>query len=81
MRHIGYSSGLMLPPRIVERMKNGELHHDIMQSIDNQLNLPKDNRDTWSRYTGGFMTRKLSLEEAVRNALAQLADTEHNLYR
>ena len=77
---IGYSSGLLLPPVVVKRMKNGELHNDIMAYFDKKFNLPDDNRDTWSRYTGGHISRQVSLEEALRNALIQSADSERNLY-
>ena len=77
---IGYSSGLLLPPIVVDRMKKGEKHNDIMFSIDTQLNLPDDNRDTWSRYTGGGISRQVSLEEALRNALIQSVGSENNLY-
>lgn len=77
---IGYSSGLLLPPIVVERMRNGEKHNDIMAFFDKRLNLPDDNRDTWSRYTGGYISRRISLEESLRNALIQSAPSEQNLY-
>lgn len=79
-RHIGYSSGLLLPPVVVERMENGEKHNDIMAHFDKEFNLPDDNRDTWSRYTGGYISRQVSLEESLRNALIQNAPSERNLY-
>lgn len=77
---IGYSSGLLLPPVVVRRMKDGEMHNDIMESYDREFNLPNDNRDTWSRYTGGNISRQVSLEEALRNALIQTSYSEQNLY-
>lgn len=77
---IGYSSGLLLPPVVVSKMNNGEKHNEIMAYYDKLFNLPDDNRDTWSRYTGGSISRQVSLEEAVRNALIQSAQTERNLY-
>ncbi len=77
---IGYSSGLLLPLVVVRRMKAGEKHNEIMVSIDKEFDLPKDNRDTWSRYTGGNISRQVSLEEALRNALIQSAHSERNLY-
>ena len=77
---IGYSSGLLLPPVVVKRMEEGELHNDIMASYDREFNLPDDNRDTWSRYTGGNISRQISLEEALRNALIQTSHSERNLY-
>jgi hypothetical protein len=51
-----------------------------MAHFDKEFNLPDDNRDTWSRYTGGNMSRQVSLEESLRNALIQAAQSERNLY-
>lgn len=79
-QQIGYSSGLLLPEVVVNRMNNGEKHNDIMAAFDKKFNLPDDNRDTWSRYTGGHISRQVSLEEALRNALIQNVPTERNLY-
>lgn len=78
---IGYSSGLLLPKVVVDRMKKGEKHNKIMEHYDKLYDLPEDNRDTWSRYTGGNMTRQLSLDEALRNAIVQMAPSDRNLYR
>lgn len=79
-RLIGYSSGLMLPGMVVQRMNDGEKHNEIMADLDKKFNLPDDNRDTWSRYTGGNISRQISLEEALRNALIQTSQGERNLY-
>jgi non-canonical (house-cleaning) NTP pyrophosphatase len=79
-QQIGYSSGLLLPPVVSGRMGKGEMHNDIMAHFDKLFNLPDDNRDTWSRYTGGYISRQVSLEEALRNALIQSVPTEQNLY-
>jgi len=79
-KQIGYSSGLLLPAVVVERMSKGEMHNTIMADFDKLFNLPDDNRDTWSRYTGGYISRQVSLEEALRNALIQSVPTERNLY-
>lgn len=78
---IGYSSGLLLPRIVVDRMRKGEKHNKIMEHFDKVFDLPEDNRDTWSRYTGGNMTRELSLQEALRNAVVQIAPSDRNLYR
>ncbi len=80
-KQIGYSSGLLLPSVVVKRMRNGEKHNDIMADYDKLFNLPDDNRDTWSRYTGGHISRRISLEESLRNALIQSATTEQSLYK
>jgi non-canonical (house-cleaning) NTP pyrophosphatase len=77
---VGYSSGLLLPPVVSDRMKKGELHNAIMADYDELFNLFDDNKDTWSRYSGGNISRQLSLEESVRNALVQSIGSEHNLY-
>ena len=79
-KKIGYSSGLMLPEIVVSRMNEGQKHNDVMASFDTELNAPDDNNDTWSRYTGGSISRQVSLEEALRNALIQVVDSENNLY-
>lgn len=79
-RLLGYSSGLMLPNVVRKRMTSGEKHNEIMASLDKQFNLPDDNRDTWSRYTGGNISRQVSLEEALRNALIQATHSDRNLY-
>jgi inosine/xanthosine triphosphatase len=80
VERIGYSSGLMLPQIVVDRMNAGQKHNDIMAHFDKEFNLPDDNRDTWSRYTGGSISRQVSLEEALRNALIQSVHSERNLY-
>lgn len=77
---IGYSSGLLLPGVVVERMHEGKKHNEIMADFDKLFNLPDDNRDTWSRYTGGGISRQISLEEAARNAVIQLSESRQNLY-
>jgi len=81
IQYIGYSSGLLLPAVVQQRMKNGDKHNEIMAHFDQLFNLPDDNRDTWSRYTGGAISRQISLEESIRNALIQTVDTERNLYK
>lgn len=79
-KYIGYSSGLLLPAVVTDRMKKGEKHNEIMAYFDKEFNLPDDNRDTWSRYTDGNISRQVSLEEALRNALIQIGISEKNLY-
>jgi non-canonical (house-cleaning) NTP pyrophosphatase len=80
-RFIGYSSGLLLPDSVRNRMIRGEKHNDTMAYFDTLFKLPPDNKDTWSRYTGGAISRQVSLEECLRNALIQSVDTTHNLYK
>lgn len=71
----------MLPSVVTDRMQSGEMHNHIMEYFDKKFNLPDDNRDTWSRYTGGNISRQVSLEESLRNALIQIVDSEQNLYK
>lgn len=78
---VGYSSGLILPQVVSTRMKNGEKHNEIMNYYDTLFDLPDDNRDTWSRYTGGVISREVSLAESVRNALIQTVASDRNLYK
>lgn len=78
--YYGYSSGLLLPAVVSKRMKAGESHMKIMKYYDDHFQLPDDNRDTWSRYTGGNISREISLQEALRNAIIQLMPSEKNLY-
>lgn len=80
VERVGYSSGLMLPKTVVDRMNTGQKHNEIMAYFDEKFNLPADNRDTWSRYTGGNISRQISLEESLRNALIQTVHSERNLY-
>jgi len=79
-RYVGYSSGLFLPKVVTDRMAEGVPHNKIMEQIDDELQLPPDNRDTWSRYSGKQIMRSISLEEAVRNAFLQSIPVKNSLY-
>ena len=78
---IGYSSGLMLPNAVASRMRQGEKHNEIMADFDTILGALEDHKDTWARYTGGSISRLVSLQEALRNALLQSSASEKSLYR
>lgn len=75
----GYSSGLLVPRRITERMKKSKLEHcDVMTMIEKELgNIPND---TWGTYSGNMLLRELSLEEALRNAIVQLLPNKSSFY-
>lgn len=73
---LGYSSGLMSPNIVATRMRTGEKHNGIMKEYDIMFARYNDNNDTWSRYTGGNISRQISLDEAVRNALIQSKESE-----
>lgn len=78
--YVGYSSGLLLPNLVTERMNGGEKHDEIMSDLDVKLQLDPNNRDTWSRYSNGKISRSVSIEEALRNALIQLDVHKNTLY-
>jgi non-canonical (house-cleaning) NTP pyrophosphatase len=62
--YYGYSSGLSLPDSIVDRMKKGEKHSEIVEEISKKNIL----KETWSVYTKGTILRVKSIEESFRNA-------------
>lgn len=79
---VGYSSGLVIPGYITEKMKTLNLTHDqTMKLIDQELSTGDINKDTWSRYSGGQIQRTISMEEALRNAIIQAVDVEKSLYK
>ena len=78
---LGYSSGLMLPNIVATRIRTGEKHNEIMKDYDKLFARYNDNNDTWSRYTGGNISRQISLDEAVRNALIQSKESAQSLYK
>ena len=69
----GYSSGVQLPASITNRMKKGELHHEIMLDIAKD----QDSRQTWGIYTDGIIVREKSIEEAFRNAFYYAVTDSH----
>ncbi len=75
----GYSSGLKIPDLVVRRMKESKLEHcEVMTLIEEEFGkLPND---TWGTYSGGSLSREVSLEEALRNALMQIMPGEGALY-
>lgn len=75
----GYSSGLKIPDLVVRRMKESKLEHcEVMTIIEEEFGkLPND---TWGTYSGGSLSREVSLEEALRNALMQIMPGEGALY-
>lgn len=78
--YYGYSSGLKVPDFILEKMEQlGKPHSEVMGLIEEEFT--KTPSDTWGTYSGGLIAREVSLEEAVRNALLQLVETEDSLYQ
>ena len=81
----GVSSGLRLPDYISNEMKTfNETHDVVMEKIrkrlrDKSKSKTHDTKDTWSTYSGGLISRQVSLQEAVRNALIELLYEETQL--
>ena len=76
----GYSSGLRLPDYIVKRMKAENLqHYEVMRLLRSELGHPND-KDTWGNYSHKMLVRRISFEEATRNALVQLFAPTESLY-
>jgi non-canonical (house-cleaning) NTP pyrophosphatase len=78
----GYSSGLMVPDLITEKMQREELEHfEVMRTEEIRALLPvRDRRDTWANYSAQMIARRLSFEESLRNALVQIFAPEDSLY-
>lgn len=75
----GYSSGLKVPDYILKKMNDLKIEHCmVMEMIEKEFsNLPND---TWGTYSGGLVIRKVSFEEAIRNALIQTLPHEKSFY-
>jgi non-canonical (house-cleaning) NTP pyrophosphatase len=69
-----YSSGLRLPSEIVEKIRQGIPHSDIMDEISRKFN--SSPKDTWGLYTRFKLTRKCEIKEAFRNALVMMLTCE-----
>lgn len=77
--YLGYSSGLKLPDYVIRRMKDEKLEHwQLMQLMEEEYGLSVD--DTWGNYSGNLISRDVSLEEALRNALIQMKEHEKSFY-
>jgi inosine/xanthosine triphosphatase len=77
----GYSSGLPVPPYVLQKMKENNLEHGpAMHHILAELNRP-DERDTWGTYSDKLILRDVSLQEALRNALIQMISSDNSLYK
>lgn len=77
--YLGYSSGLRLPESIIHHMRKNDMqHYEVMQLIEKKYRLSED--DTWGNYSGNLVSRDMSLEEAIRNALIQMIKDEKSFY-
>ncbi len=78
-KYFGYSSGLKLPDYVTTRMKKENLAHwQLMQLMEDEFHL--DDSDTWGNYSGNLISRDVSLEEALRNALIQIKEHDKSFY-
>lgn len=75
----GYSSGLKIPESIIREMKKGTAHADLMNQFDEQLGIKT--KDTWGSYSGKLISRDVSLQEALRNALIQIKAGDKSFYK
>lgn len=78
--YFGYSSGLKVPDLILKRMDTLNLEHcDVMTQVEEEFGkLPND---TWGTYSGGAISREVSLGEALRNAFIQIIAPDASLYK
>jgi len=77
----GYSSGLRVPDYILKKMDEHKLpHYLIFAKLNNHFD-KTINSDTWSNYSGKILTREISLEESLRNALVQIFSPEESYYK
>jgi non-canonical (house-cleaning) NTP pyrophosphatase len=68
---LGYSSGLRVPEAVLARMRqSGRTHAEVMEDVEREHGTAPS--ETWGTYSGGLLPRRLSLEEALRNALVPL---------
>ncbi|MEI6843223.1 MAG: DUF84 family protein [bacterium] len=76
----GYSSGLKVPDFILKKMDDLKMEHsDVMTIIEEEYGkLPND---TWGTYSGGTISREVSLEEALRNVFIQITAPENSFYK
>lgn len=77
--YFGYSSGLKVPNVLVGEMKKGTPHAELMKKFDTQLGIKT--KDTWGSYSGKLISRDISLQEALRNAMIQIIAGEKSFYQ
>lgn len=78
----GYSSGLKVPDIITDKMASDQLeHYQVLRLEEIKALLPvKTRKDTWGNYSDLLLTRQISFEEALRNALVQIFSSDNSLY-
>lgn len=79
--YLGISSGLEVPQSVLDRMKS-EGHATVMAQLEREYNIQNPvPSDTWGSYTGGVLSRDVSVEEATRNALVQIFAGPDSFYK
>lgn len=78
----GYSSGLKVPDVITQKMASERLEHYQVLRLEEIRSLltVKAGKDTWGNYSALALTRRISFEEALRNALVQIFSSADSLY-
>lgn len=76
----GYSSGLKVPDYVLDKMEQDKKEHwQIMRELEVAFQHSSD--DTWGNYSGRMISRDVSLQEAIRNAIIQLFANEESYYK
>lgn len=78
--YAGYSSGLKVPDYVLQKMDELNMQHNEVMTILEQEHRKLSN-DTWGNYSGGMLVREISLEEAIRNALAQIVAPQGSFFK
>jgi non-canonical (house-cleaning) NTP pyrophosphatase len=79
--YCGYSSGLKVPDSIIKKMDEMKKpHYEVMSIIEAEIDAKTDS-DTWGTYSGGLITREVSLEESLRNVLIQIVAPDQSFFK
>lgn len=79
--YYGYSSGLVLPKKVVNEMKD-KTHKNAMIKIKKDFDDNKKySKNTWSNYSNKLISRNISIEESIRNALIPIIASSKSLYK
>jgi non-canonical (house-cleaning) NTP pyrophosphatase len=78
----GYSSGLKVPDILTKKMAAEDLEHfEALRSDEiKALLVVQGRKDTWANYSAHMLVRRISFEEALRNALVQIFAPKESLY-
>lgn len=65
-QYSAYSSGLRVSDEIINKMKQGQKHHQLISQINQKYQV--SHNETWGIYSNNLIKRQESLKEAFRNA-------------